>query len=78
MKDLNWKAVVMGVAIVVALFGVFKGTQHAWQDHTTIHFTAGLLEAVRQAVLEVHPELADDTPPPPTPAAPPPVEETPE
>lgn len=75
MRDVNWKNIAIGVAIVAALFGAFKGGQHVWQDHTALHFQGGLLDAVRQAVLDVHPELAQG--PPPTPP-PPPVEETPE
>lgn len=78
MKDLNWKAITVGVAIVIALFGVFKGSQHAWADHAAVHFTAGLLDAVRQAVLEVHPELAGDPPPAPVVGDPPLGEEAPE
>ncbi len=78
MKDLNWKAIMVGVAIVIALFGVFKVSQHAWEDHANLHFTGGLLEAVRQAVLEAHPELATSPPPAPVTGDPLAEEEAPE
>ena len=40
MRDVNWKNIAIGVAIVAALFGAFKGGQHVWQDHTCLLYTS--------------------------------------
>jgi hypothetical protein len=67
MKDLNWKNIVAGALLVVALIGSYRIGTHLWQDHVATHFQANMLEAVRQAVLAQHPNLQQEAPPAPEP-----------
>lgn len=62
------------VATLALVVGVALLSLHLWTDHKTLHFNAQLIEAVRQVVLEKHPELV--APAPPVLSPPPPLEES--
>jgi len=59
---INSLVAIGALALILALFIV---PYHLYQDHQITHFNSQMLEAVRQAVIQSHPNLADDSPPSP-------------
>ena len=56
---INGLVAIGALALAVVLFIV---PYHLYQDHQITHYNNQMLEAVRQAVIQTHPNLADDSP----------------
>lgn len=64
-----------GIGVVAAcllVVGAVLLGLHLWTDHNVHHFNAQLIEGIRNAVLEKHPELRQPPAAPPTGLTPPP------
>ena len=56
--------VVLKIVGVLSLLAVLVAVPyHMWRDHQQTHFNTQMIEAIRLAVLEEHPELAATNPP---------------
>ena len=53
----NKVVVLVAALLIIVAFGF--GSVHVYRDHQVLHFNAQMLEAVRQAVVQIHPSLAD-------------------
>ena len=51
--------VVVSVAALLIIVAFGFGSMHVYNDHQELHFNSQMLEAVRQAVVQMHPNLAD-------------------
>jgi hypothetical protein len=68
----RWVLPGLGGLVVVVWLGF--AAWHLWGDHQQVHYNGAMVEAVRRAVLEKHPELAGPPPDRPINNTPAPVE----
>jgi hypothetical protein len=61
MKYLQTALMALGIVAGATLFVVgTRAAVHLWDDHQHFHTNGQLLELVRQAVVEKHPELLEE------------------